>query len=598
MCGIVGYIGKKEVAKEVLIDGLEHLEYRGYDSAGVALVCQDGIQIVKELGRISNLKDKLNILSHEEAMIGIGHTRWATHGKPSVDNAHPHRVGKTTIVHNGIIENFEELKQLLIQNGYQFKSETDTEVACAYIDFVYNEEKDMLRTLSRVQKDFRGSYALGVLHDDDLGTLHAMRKDSPLIVGVGADAHYIASDVPAILKYTNKYVDLENNELVQITTDGLSIYNPELELLEKNIVTFEGSLHAAEKNGYETFMLKEIHEQPDVVQKTIHDVCDQNILDKVPDFTSYDQIDIVACGSAYHAGLVGKSLLEKFADIPVNVEIASEYQYKKNFYHGKPLLIVISQSGETADTKKCMEQANERNIDTLAIVNVVGSSIARGAKNVLYTKAGPEIAVATTKAYSAQITLLALIALNIADKKKNVEMKQILQDIKSLPVYMEQVIDRDYQEMARGIYKKEDLYFIGRGVDYALSMEGSLKLKEISYIHSEAYAAGELKHGTISLIDEGTPVISVATDEELFEKTISNTKEVKARGANVLLVTNDPNKLVGDFYDSVVVVPKIHPILQPMLTVLPLQMIAYEVAKLRECDIDKPKNLAKSVTVE
>lgn len=597
MCGIVGYVGKKNDAKEVLLDGLKHLEYRGYDSAGIALVLDGQIKVVKSLGRIVNLEEAGHVVQNI-SKIGIGHTRWATHGVPSVGNAHPHQVGKITLVHNGIIENFEEIRMELIEHGYQFQSETDTEVACAYIDFAYQQTDDMKLALKIAQKRFRGSYAFGILNSDEMDMLYAVRKDSPLIVGIGDDQeYYIASDVPAILKYTNQFIDLENHELVCMEQDGVTVYNSDLEEISKEVNTFEGDIDSAEKNGYETFMLKEMYEQPKVVERTIHDVAEQSILDTVPSFTDYDQIDIVACGSAYHAGLVGKSLLEGFAGIPVNVHLASEYQYQKHFYQSHPLLVLISQSGETADTKKCMEQANAQNVDTLAIVNVNGSSIARGSKNVLYTKAGPEIAVATTKAYSAQITLLSLIAMNIAEKRNVLEMKDVLQDLKVLD-YMKELIDQDYVSLAQKIYQANDIYFIGRGIDYALSMEGSLKLKEISYIHSEAYAAGELKHGTISLIDDGTPVIAIATDDTLWEKTVSNAKEVKARGAKVILVTTDDKNLVGDFCDETIMIPKVHPMLQPLLTVLPLQRLAYEVAKLRGCDIDKPKNLAKSVTVE
>lgn len=581
MCGIIGYIGKKNNAIDVVIDGLKHLEYRGYDSAGIAYLTNENIVIEREVGRINNLE---KILKKDNSNIGIGHTRWATHGKPSIINAHPHKQGVITLVHNGIIENFTELKSELNEKGYTFKSDTDTEIAAAYIDYLYNETKDMIKALSLASQKFIGSYAFGIINEEINGALYALRKDSPLIIGIGTDENFIASDVPAILKYTNKYIDIENDEIIELTDEKVKVYNSKCKEIEKEVLTFDGESNLAEKNGYETYMLKEIHEEAEVIKKT----CETNISF---DLTKYDEIDIVACGSAYHAGLVGASLIEEYANIKVNVCIASEYQYKKHFYKGKTLLIAISQSGETADTKKCVSQANENNIDTLGIVNVKGSSIARICKNVIYTLAGPEIAVATTKAYLAQITTLILLAIS------NSSVKVSEEEMQKLPYYIENLINKDYVKLAKKLYKKDDIYFIGRGIDYALAMEGSLKLKEISYIHSEAYAAGELKHGTISLINEGTPVISVATDEKLYLKTISNSKEVNARGAYSILITNREIENDG-VYDELILVPKVSPLLQSILTIIPMQVIAYEIAKLRGNDIDKPKNLAKSVTVE
>lgn len=581
MCGIIGYIGKKNNAIDVVIDGLKHLEYRGYDSAGIAYLANENIIIEREVGRINNLE---KILKKDNSNIGIGHTRWATHGKPTKENAHPHKVGNITLVHNGIIDNFMELKSELNEKGYTFKSDTDTEIAAAYIDYLYNETKDMIKALSLASQKFIGSYAFGIINEEINGALYALRKDSPLIIGIGTDENFIASDVPAILKYTNKYIDIENDEIIELTDKKVKVYNSKCKEIEKEVLTFDGESNLAEKNGYETYMLKEIHEEAEVIKKT----CETNISF---DLTKYDEIDIVACGSAYHAGLVGASLIEEYANIKVNVCIASEYQYKKHFYKGKTLLIAISQSGETADTKKCVSQANENNIDTLGIVNVKGSSIARICKNVIYTLAGPEIAVATTKAYLAQITTLILLAIS------NSSVKVSEEEMQKLPYYIENLINRDYVKLAKKLYKKDDIYFIGRGIDYALAMEGSLKLKEISYIHSEAYAAGELKHGTISLINEGTPVISVATDEKLYLKTISNSKEVNARGAYSILITNREIENDG-VYDELILVPKVSPLLQSVLTIIPMQVIAYEIAKLRGNDIDKPKNLAKSVTVE
>ncbi len=581
MCGIIGYVGKKRCSIDVIIDGLKHLEYRGYDSAGIAYVKDNNVVIEREVGRISNLE---NVLKKDTSHIGIGHTRWATHGKPTKENAHPHKVGNITLVHNGIIDNFMELKSTLMSEGYTFKSDTDTEVAAAYIDSLYKENNDMIKSLSICVNKFLGSYAFGIINELETDVLYALRKDSPLIIGVGENENFIASDVPSILKYTNKYIDIENDEIVKITKDEVTVYDKNYNIINKEISVFEGDANLVEKNGYETYMLKEIHEEAEVIKKTSEASIDFDI-------TKYDEIDIVACGSAYHAGLVGKYMIEKLCNIKVNVCIASEYQYDKHFYKGKTLVIAISQSGETADTKKCVNIANDIGVDTLGIVNVKGSSIARICKHVIYTLAGPEIAVATTKAYLAQITTLILLAVKNSKEKINTE------DLQKLPYYIETLINKDYTSLANMLYIKDDIYFIGRGIDYALCMEGSLKLKEISYIHSEAYAAGELKHGTISLISEGTPVIVVATSDELYLKTISNAKEVKARGAYVILVT-DKEVINESVYDELISIPKVNEELRPILTIIPLQLISYEVAKLKGNDIDKPKNLAKSVTVE
>ena len=581
MCGIIGYVGEKRFSVDVIIDGLKHLEYRGYDSAGIAYVKDNNVVIEREVGRISNLE---SVLKKDTSHIGIGHTRWATHGKPTKENAHPHKVGNITLVHNGIIDNFMELKSTLMSEGYTFKSDTDTEVAAAYIDSLYKENNDMIKSLSICVNKFLGSYAFGIINELETDALYAVRKDSPLIIGVGENENFIASDVPSILKYTNKYIDIENDEIVKITKDKVTVYDKNYNIINKEISVFEGDANLVEKNGYETYMLKEIHEEAEVIKKTSEASIDFDI-------TKYDEIDIVACGSAYHAGLVGKYMIEKLCNIKVNVCIASEYQYDKHFYKGKTLVIAISQSGETADTKKCVNIANDMDVDTLGIVNVKGSSIARICKHVIYTLAGPEIAVATTKAYLAQITTLILLAVKNSKEKINTE------DLQKLPYYIETLINKDYTSLANMLYTKDDIYFIGRGIDYALCMEGSLKLKEISYIHSEAYPAGELKHGTISLISEGTPVIVVATSDELYLKTISNAKEVKARGAYVILVT-DKEVINEGVYDELISIPKVTEELRPILTIIPLQLISYEVAKLKGNDIDKPKNLAKSVTVE
>lgn len=581
MCGIIGYVGEKRFSIDVIIDGLKHLEYRGYDSAGIAYVKDNNVVIEREVGRISNLE---SVLKKDTSHIGIGHTRWATHGKPTKENAHPHKVGNITLVHNGIIDNFMELKNTLMSEGYTFKSDTDTEVAAAYIDSLYKENNDMIKSLSICVNKFLGSYAFGIINELETDVLYALRKDSPLIIGVGENENFIASDVPSILKYTNKYIDIENDEIVKITKDEVTVYDKNCNIINKEISVFEGDANLVEKNGYETYMLKEIHEEAEVIKKTSEASIDFDI-------TKYDEIDIVACGSAYHAGLVGKYMIEKLCNIKVNVCIASEYQYDKHFYKGKTLVIAISQSGETADTKKCVNIANDMDVDTLGIVNVKGSSIARICKHVIYTLAGPEIAVATTKAYLAQITTLILLAVKNSKEKINTE------DLQKLPYYIETLINKDYTSLANMLHTKDDIYFIGRGIDYALCMEGSLKLKEISYIHSEAYAAGELKHGTISLISEGTPVIVVATSDELYLKTISNAKEAKARGAYVILVT-DKEVINEGVYDELISIPKVTEELRPILTIIPLQLISYEVAKLKGNDIDKPKNLAKSVTVE
>ena len=576
MCGIYCFVGKKK-ALPILTAGLSTLEYRGYDSAGIAYVT-DKVNIVKEKGKLENLEKLLN--NDTETFLGIGHTRWATHGEPNSINAHPHKQGKITIVHNGIIENYDDLKNDLTK--YNFKSETDTEVLCSLIDKLYSEEKDMIKALSKLKDIVKGSYALGIIVDDDLDSLYAIKKNSPLILATSDIGNFIASDIPAILKYTNKYILLENDEIAHLTKNNIIIYDKNSNEIKKEVNTFEGSFESSCKNGYDHFMLKEIYEQPEVIKNTINSLD----ISTLPDLSKYNKIHIVGCGSAYHAGLVGKCLIEKYSNIEVNVEIASEYRYKKCFYDKKTLVIFISQSGETADTLASVRKVKEEHIDTLGIVNVVSSSIAREVDKVIYTKAGCEIAVATTKAYSAQVAILTLLAL-----KNN--FKDI--DIDSL---MKKVLDKDYLEIAKLIYNSNSIFFIGRGVDYALSLEGSLKLKEISYIHSEAYAAGELKHGTISLIDENTYVIAINTEEKLSEKTISNIKEVKSRKAKVIYITTDVLDKENDFYDEKIVIPSTIDYLQPLLTIIPLQLIAYNVAKLKGCDIDKPRNLAKSVTVE
>lgn len=600
MCGIVGYVGKKN-AINVIIQSLEALEYRGYDSAGIAYLTCNRIEIVKASGKIQNLKNKLNTSINSN--VGIGHTRWATHGKPNEINAHPHKVGKFTIVHNGIIENYENLKKLLEEDGYKFKSSTDTEIVAGLLDKLYSEKSDILKVLVQLKKLLIGSYALGILCDDMPNTIYAIRKDSPLIVGKGVNENFIASDVPAILKYTKNYMLINPDEIVVID-NNINVYNEHFHLVNKEILTFDGDLESAEKNGFEHFMLKEINEQPNVILDTIKPYLKfgiESLTSNMPNFNKYSKIQIIGCGSAYHAGLIGKSLIEKYCDIPVSVSVASEFRYNKIFTDKSTLVILISQSGETADTLASLRKVKDMGISTLAIVNVISSSIAREADNVIYTKAGPEISVATTKAYLAQAAVLSLIALNIAYNKKTItenKVLEILSDFEKIPNIIKIMIDYNYNNIIKGIYKHNTCFYIGRSIDYALSMEGSLKLKEISYINSICYPAGELKHGTISLIDEGTPVIAIVTDKKIADKTISNIKEVKARGAYTIIITTDNmNKNFG-FADNVIKVPTVNEFLQFMPVVIPMQLIGYLVAKKLGRDIDKPKNLAKSVTVE
>ena len=607
MCGIIGYAGKEKNAIHVLINGLKNLEYRGYDSAGIAIRENNHVEIVKSEGKIVNLEKKIESL--EESTIGIGHTRWATHGGATTINSHPHRVGTVTLVHNGIIENYEKIKNDLVKEGYEFKSSTDTEVACALIDKLYKKTNDKIKTLKEANHIINGSFAFAIMFDDDVNNLYAMRKDSPLIIGIGEGCNFLASDVPAILEFTNKYILLDKDEYAVVNNDKVVIYDENENMLTKEVLTYDGDKEVAMKAGYEHFMIKEINDEPIVFDNMFKQFDADNIddLKKVmPDFSKYKKIDIIGCGSAYHAGLLGKSLIEEYADVLVNVEIASEYRYKKTFSNNDTLTILISQSGETADTLAALRKAKEKGIDTLGIVNTVSSSIAREADDVLYIKAGAEISVATTKAYSAQVLMLLLIALVIGCENKKIskeEANNVISEIKKLPEYIKEVISKksECDDVAKSIYEKNNIFFIGRKVDYALCMEGSLKLKEVSYIHSESYAAGELKHGTISLIEEGTPVISIVTDEGIEEKTISNIKEVKARNAYVVLITTDKiyeKYKTSDFYDKKIVLENKNNYINPLLVATILQLLAYQVAYLRGEAIDQPRNLAKSVTVE
>lgn len=583
MCGIVGYIGFRE-PKDVLVEGLKTLEYRGYDSAGIALKNDTSVQVIKEVGRISSLEEKINKEKLIDSHIGIAHTRWATHGGVTEVNAHPHTVGRVTLVHNGIIENAMELKKKLSGEGVLFKTETDTEVMTALIDYYY--DNDPVMAIERAINDVRGSYALAIIFKDQ-DKLFAVRKDLPLIVGYGDKEYFVASDISAIINYTNRYSLLDENEIVTLGFNGISVVKDDKEIKKEVLVT-ELTAESKEKCGYEHYMLKEIMEEPVVLEKTLKPFIDN--FDNIFDVSGYEEIHIVACGSAMYAGMIGKSLLEENSNIRVLCEVASEYRYKKILYDRKTLVIVISQSGETADTIAAMRKAKENGALTLAIVNVKGSTIARESDRQIFIEAGPEIAVATTKAYILQVAVMALLACRVAGKK------DIVDELKRLPRLLKEVVDKrdTYLEIAKKISDREDIFFIGRKIDYAISLEGSLKLKEVSYIHSEAYQAGELKHGTISLIDKGTPVFAIVTEDDIREKTISNICEVKARGAMIIVVSNED----GFESDYLIKVPRVSEFLQPILVVPCLQLIAYEVAKIRGCDIDKPKNLAKSVTVE
>lgn len=589
MCGIVGYAGKTNVIKNI-ITGLKSLEYRGYDSSGIAYLDKNNnIKIYKKVGQIKNLDQILNY--EDEASLGISHTRWATHGGVTDTNAHPHNQGKITLVHNGIIENYEELKKELEKEGYNFKSSTDSEVAAALIDKLYKENKDMLKTLVILKDKLKGSYAFNIINSDIPNKIYGIRKDVPLIVGVSDHGNMFASDIPAILHVTNKYIVLNNNEIVELEQDNIKYYNSEGKEITKEVKEYAGTIDSISKNGYDHFMLKEINEESEVVKNILNLYIKNNKIKDIYNIKKYKNIDIVACGSASFAGQIGKYYIEKYANIKTDVYYASEYRYQKNFFTKDTLVILISQSGETADTLAALKLAKENGIDTLAIVNRRDSSIAREADSVIYTEAGIEVAVATTKAYLAQVLILLLLAF----KDNNKETK-LLEDLKLLPNLITKYINEyNYSNIANILKDKEHIFYLGRGIDYYLSMEGSLKLKEISYIHSEAFQAGELKHGSISLIDKDFGVVSVVTDKTISDKTISNLKEVSARGAKIITITNIKD---NNFADYTILVEDYDEILNPLLVIVPMQMLAYNVAKLRDCDIDKPRNLAKSVTVE
>lgn len=608
MCGIVGYIGTQQAAP-ILLDGLSKLEYRGYDSAGIAIYNGDSIDMVKSKGRLK----VLNELTHDgetlKGTVGIGHTRWATHGSPSDVNAHPHfnKDKSIVVVHNGIIENYLKLRKKMEKHGYEFVSETDTEVIAHLLDYYYHGNP--LQAITKVMHRMEGSYALGIIFKDHPEELYAVRKDSPLIVGETKDGNIIASDVPAVLKYTRDVIFIENEEIVRMTEDSMEFFNVDEEPLEKESVHIDWDVNAAEKGGFEHFMLKEMYEQPKAITDTFAPrIRDGKIVIEELGMTDEDikaikKIMIVACGSAYHTGVTSKYIFEGLARIPVEVDVASEFRYRDPILEEGTLVVVISQSGETADTLAALRESKKRGAKVLGIVNVVGSSIAREADNVMYTWAGPEIAVATTKAYSAQLIALYLLAMkfgNVRGTVNDTQLQDMIEDLKALPAQVEMLLNNKekIQRFANRYLAAKDVFFIGRGIDYAISMEGSLKLKEISYIHSEAYAAGELKHGTISLIEEGTLVASVLTQKDLYKKMISNMVEVGTRGAFVLAVTCEDNTEVEKAADYVVYIPETNKYFTNSLAIIPLQLFGYYIAVGRGCDVDKPRNLAKSVTVE
>lgn len=608
MCGIVGYVGKKQ-AVPILMDGLSKLEYRGYDSAGVA-VMQDGeIKIKKSKGRLAVLQEKLDSGEPLSGVMGIGHTRWATHGEPSDTNSHPHlsRSGRFAVVHNGIIENYMKLRQMLINKGFEFISETDTEVIAQLVEYYYNG--DIVETLTKVVERVEGSYALGILCADNPDSFVAVRKESPLIVGLGEGENFIASDVPAILAHTRDVYFLENDEIVLLDAENVKVYNLDGEEIKKDPYHVEWDISAAEKGGYEHFMFKEIMEQPRVIRDTVQPrIRDGKIvLDDISLTAEYikgiNKIYIVACGSAYHVGVVGKYVIEAMTRIPVEVTVASEFRYMNPIVDDKTLTVVISQSGETADTIAAMREAKRLGSRTFAIVNAVGSAIAREADDVLYTWAGPEISVATTKAYSTQITAIYLLSLYIAQELNMIDdekLKTKLDALEKLPENIQKILDNkeQIQYMASQYYNAKNVFFLGRTLDYAVALEGSLKLKEISYIHSEAYAAGELKHGPIALIEQGTVVVALCTVNKLFDKMLSNIKEVKARGAVLIAIAEEGHTDIEHEADHVIYLPKCDELALPSEAVIPLQLFSYYIASLKGLDIDKPRNLAKSVTVE
>ena len=610
MCGIVGYIGTENNAKEVIIEGLKRLEYRGYDSAGIALYRDGFIETRKHVGEITNL-EKIIKDDDFESTIGIGHTRWATHGAPSDVNSHPHSNSDNTItvVHNGIIENYVELREWLASEyGIKFKSETDTEVIAHLIGIYY--DGDLLKAVNRAVDEMRGAYAIGVIAAGEPDKMVAVRKDAPLVVGLGKGCNFIASDIPALLKYVREIYFIENNETVVLTKDKVTIYNDQHQVVKREVFHVTWDADAAEKGGYDHFMMKEIHEQPTGLYETLNRRLNEDNTIKLDgitmtkkDIEGFNKVYIVACGTAYHAGLVGKAAIEKMAKIPVEVDIASEFRYRDPFVDDKTLFIAISQSGETLDTLAALREAKSKGARILSVVNVVGSSVARESDDVFYTWAGPEIAVASTKAYTTQLMCMYLIALYMGHTKGVIDQdyyNMFIEELKAIPDKLQTLLEKEdeIREIARKYRRKDDVFYIGRGIDSGVSYEGSLKLKEISYINSFAIAAGELKHGTIALIEDGTLVFALATQNFLFEKMISNIQEIKARGANVIGIAKEGNTDIETQSSEVIYIPDCIDEVTPLLSVVPLQIYAYYVAKFRGCNIDKPKNLAKSVTVE
>ena len=613
MCGIIGYIGAQK-ATPILINGLLRLEYRGYDSAGISTIESNGLSVMKDKGRVKNLYD-LDGIDNLTGTIGIAHTRWATHGKPSKENSHPHLDNSQTfsVVHNGIIENYNELRKFLTDLGYKFYSQTDTEVIPNLIHYYYSKESnnDELKVLRAVQcacKDLKGSYAIQVLSKYIPNNMIVARKDSPLVIGKGDNENYISSDIPAILSFTKDFYFLDDNEIAILSRDNIEFYDIELNKLNKKVKTIDWNASAADKNGFEDYMLKEIFEQPNAIRETIgsrlpeNEPCNFEDLNFSKKFlSSINKIYIVACGTAMHAGLTGKIALEQLCNIPVSVDIASEFRYRNPIIDKNTLCIYISQSGETADTIAALKLAKSKGATTLAISNVIGSSITREADYSIYTHAGPEIAVASTKAYTSQVILLNILAIYFAEILESTSisnLNEIKKEIMSLPSKIESTLKtaKEIKNFAKKIYQEKDVFFLGRGIDYNTALEGSLKLKEISYIHSEAYAAGELKHGPIALIENGVTVVSILTDEHLVEKTISNIQEVITRGAHTLVITN--KTLPSNNIDTVVNIPDIHTLLSPIISIVPLQLLSYYISKEKGLDVDKPRNLAKSVTVE
>ena len=610
MCGIVGYIGKREAA-DLLVEGLSKLEYRGYDSAGVAIIEDEKISVRKLKGRLSNLENDLKA-NPINGHIGIGHTRWATHGEPSDINSHPHSNGNATIsvVHNGIIENYMKLREWLTDKGYEFLSETDTEVIPNLVDYYYRDGRNLFDAVVKATSKLEGSFAIGVIANNEPDKIIAVRKDSPLIVGLGENESFIASDIPAVLNHTRDVYLLEDKEFVILTKDGVELRTEDGENIEKEVYHVTWNVDAAEKGGYEDFMLKEIHEQPKAVRDTLagkiqlgKEIELDNVKFTKEELENFDKVYIVACGTAYHAGVVGKTVIEKLAKIPVEIDVASEFRYRDPLITDRTLIIVVSQSGETADTLAVLRDGQRQGARVLAITNVVGSSVSREADDVIYTLAGPEIAVASTKAYVTQLAAFYILGLYFGRLKQTISVEEaetIKAEMITIPEKIEKALEmkEELQKYADKHYNHRDIYFLGRGVDYAVAMEGSLKLKEISYIHCDAYAGGELKHGPIALIDKGTAVITLLTQEALKDKMVSNVREVATRGGNIFAVVNEGDTITKDVVDSLVYIPKTIDLLTPMISVVPLQLISYYVAKQKGCDVDKPRNLAKSVTVE